>query len=227
MSSSNSINNINTACNTTSIPTESQVINISAGGYLQVTASLLDTALVTITVTDANGCTWTKQVPVYAEDVRCFAGNSGIAKVAICHQTGSSKNPCVQICVDQAAVQEHLAHGDFVGNCTSNCQKPANYGMVLNNAIISAPDLANPDKLSIKVMPNPTSFYFTMNIQSKNKDKVKLTIMDIAGRVIEQRTDVPANSTLQIGSKYHPGMYFAEVMQGKDRVVLKLIKEGQ
>ena len=39
--------------------------------------------------------------------------------------------------------------------------------------------------------------------------------------------DVPANSTLQVGGKYRPGIYLVEIMQGKEKQVLKLMKEGK
>jgi hypothetical protein len=82
-------------------------------------------------------------------------------------------------------------------------------------------------KLSIQVMPNPTSYYFTLILKSLGKENVKLTVTDITGRVVEQRTSVPANSSLQLGSQYHPGIYIAEFMQGNDRITLRLIKEGK
>jgi len=82
-------------------------------------------------------------------------------------------------------------------------------------------------KLSVKVAPNPTSYYFTLGLQSLSKENIKLVVTDITGRVIEQRTDVPANSTIQLGSSYHPGIYIAQFLQGTDRVTIRLIKEGK
>jgi RNA polymerase sigma factor (sigma-70 family) len=41
------------------------------------------------------------------------------AKVAICHVTGSKKNPFVTISVSSAAVETHLQHGDTLGPCPS------------------------------------------------------------------------------------------------------------
>jgi hypothetical protein len=54
-----------------------------------------------------------------------------------------------------------------------------------------------------------------------------MTVLDVTGRVIEQRTDIPANSTFQLGNSYHPGIYIAQFMQGNDTVTLRLIKEGK
>jgi hypothetical protein len=84
-----------------------------------------------------------------------------------------------------------------------------------------------PGKLTIKVMPNPTSYFFTLAMKSASKENVKMSVMDITGRVIEQRTDISANSAIQLGDKYHPGIYIAEFIQGNDRITLRLIKEGK
>jgi hypothetical protein len=103
---------------------------------------------------------------------------------------------------------------------SSNVSMINNHGNLSNN-------LEGTGKLSIKVMPNPTSYHFTLILNSLSKENVKLTVTDITGRVVEQRTSVPANSTLQLGSQYHPGTYIAEFVQGHDRVTLRLIKEGK
>ncbi|MEP6952053.1 MAG: hypothetical protein ABI863_22375 [Ginsengibacter sp.] len=44
--------------------------------------------------------------------------------------------------------------------------------------------------------------------------------------MIEPKTDVPANSTLQLGNTYRTGVYIAEIIQDKNKVVQRLIKEG-
>lgn len=75
-----------------------------------LTACLVDTARLTVTVTDANGCQFTSSATIFVEDVRCHAGNSGNQKVTICHGGKS-------ICVDAHAVSAHLAHGDTIGPC--------------------------------------------------------------------------------------------------------------
>ena len=79
-------------------------------------------------------------------------------------------------------------------------------------------------KLIVTVMPNPASYFFTLDMQSTSHEKIQIVVTDVTGRIIERKSDVSANSTLQIGSTYHQGVYFAEVFQGKERVILQLIK---
>jgi hypothetical protein len=88
-------------------------------------------------------------------------------------------------------------------------------------------ELTAAGKLSVKVMPNPTSYYFTLELKSLSQEKIKVIVTDITGRVLEQRTDIPANSTIQLAGNYHPGIYIAEFLQGSDKVTIRLIKEGK
>jgi hypothetical protein len=198
---------------------------VTAGTISLVTVSLFDDADFTVTVTDANGCTQTATVHEIAEDARCFAGKSPVVKVSMCHLTNSAKNPRVQICVDENAVQTHLDDGDYLGSCTIKTRDMSTTATEVSPAPVQQQEVLG--KLTVKVMPNPTSYFFKVVMKSLSKENVKVTVMDITGRVIEQKTDVPANSTIQLGDKYHPGIYIAEFLQGNDKIVLRLIKEGK
>ncbi|MEO6330355.1 MAG: HYR domain-containing protein, partial [Ginsengibacter sp.] len=195
---------------------------VGAGGKDSVTAILIKDAVFTISVTDFYGCTVTKTTTVHSEDDRCFAGNSSIVKVKLCHQTGIAGDKCHELCVDQSAVAAHLAHGDFLGSCTANCIAPPVYA----GRAINQPTIANPlpDELTIKAMPNPSATYFTLAIKSPVQDKVKMRVTDILGRVIEVKTGILPNGTIQIGGGYFPGTFIAEFIQGKEKVQVKLIK---
>lgn len=92
--------------------------------------------------------------------------------------------------------------------------------------IQQAADQTETGALSVKVLPNPTSYYFTAGLQSLSKENVSLVVTDITGRVIERRTEIAANSTIQFGNKYRPGTYLAQFLQGTDKVTVMLIKEG-
>jgi hypothetical protein len=128
-----------------------------------------------------------------------------------------------------------LGGGSIVIHSTSNTKSrlmdtvstKSNVSISNNQNSIGANDLEGNGKLSITVMPNPTSYYFTFIMKSLSKENVKLTVTDITGRVVEQRSSVAANSTLQLGSGYHPGIYIAEFIQGNNRINLRLIKEGK
>ena len=53
-----------------------------------------------------------------------------------------------------------------------------------------------------------------------------MRILDALGRIVETRSNVSANGSLRMGDRYRPGAYFIEVIQGKEKVVLKLIKQS-
>ena len=81
--------------------------------------------------------------------------------------------------------------------------------------------------LKVKVAPNPTSDYFTLKFSSESSENVNVNVTDVLGRTVEQITDIWSNGTLQIGEKYHPGIYIVQAIQGDHTVSLKLIKEGR
>lgn len=67
------------------------------------------TTTYTLTVTDANGCSRTDDVTVYVNDVRC---GKNMDKVVVCHRE-------IEICIDSKSVEDHLAHGDYLGRCVT------------------------------------------------------------------------------------------------------------
>ena len=79
--------------------------------------------------------------------------------------------------------------------------------------------------LKVQALPNPTFNYFTLVIQSGDTKTVQITISDAAGRVVELRPAIPPNGALTIGQNYRPGIYFAEIVQGKEKVTVKLVKQ--
>ena len=188
-------------------------------------------ATFTVTVTDANGCTTSRTSFVASEDARCFAGNSGNSKVKLGHQTGISTDKCHELCVAESAVPAHLVHGDFIGSCTPNCIAPVNTYGVAHNPDNTAEAIQNKGTLNsadgyfrIKAMPNPSATDFTLLIKSPKQDKVKMRVTDLLGRVIEVKPDIAPNGTIHLGSKYFPGTYIVEIMQGNEKRVVKLFK---
>jgi len=85
-------------------------------------------------------------------------------------------------------------------------------------------DQVVPGTLKVKVMPNPSGSHFTLLISSQSNDKVNVRIVDFMGRIIEVKPNIIPNGTVVVGSSFLPGTYIAEVIQGKEKAVLKLIK---
>jgi hypothetical protein len=79
--------------------------------------------------------------------------------------------------------------------------------------------------LEVIVSPNPSSAYFTINTRSNRNELLTITLVDVSGRVVEKRTQVNANTSIQVGNKLMPGIYFVEVVQGATRQRIKLVKQ--
>ncbi|HSK13271.1 MAG TPA: T9SS type A sorting domain-containing protein, partial [Phnomibacter sp.] len=140
--------------------TLSAVVNGGAPGYQYAwntgaqTSTLSVSAVGTynVQVTDANNCQASAGVNIQMVDVQC--GNNS-DKVMICHNGKA-------ICVSQAAVQEHLDHGDNLGSCAlkenTNATGSA-AGISLNNMPVLVYPNPVADRLNIvlnKIEPNAT-----------------------------------------------------------------------
>jgi hypothetical protein len=60
-------------------------------------------------------------------------------------------------------------------------------------------------------------------MRSSKADRLNMKVMDLSGKIIDKQNLTP-NNTVNIGSTYRPGVYLVEVIQGTERIVLKLIK---
>ena len=230
---SSSANNTCTGITYPSIIPLTSVTSTTWTGVLSSTTvslnvTLMQDAIFTLEITDASGCVYTKtgfltggnvNGNIDAEDVRCFAGNSSIVKVTLCHRTGSTKNPCVTLCVDENAVADHMAHGDFMGNCTSNCIAP-----VANAKVVPVLTSSTSGRLEATVMPNPTTNHFNLVIKGKDASPVTVRVMDVYGKVVMVNQKIGSYTTLRIGDNWTNGTYLVEVIQGNQRKLLKLIK---
>jgi hypothetical protein len=86
------------------------------------------------------------------------------------------------------------------------------------------PELAD---LQVKALPNPSNTNFTVTVKGNGQaGGVKMIVVDIDGRIIEQRT-LLNEQTFTIGDRYFPGIYILRFMQGEQSQQLKLIKMSQ
>lgn len=68
--------------------------------------------------------------------------------------------------------------------------------------------------LSIQAYPNPSVDRFRLSVQSKKETPVQIRVVDVLGRVVETRNNLPANHFLEIGELYPAGLYLVQVVQG-------------
>lgn len=80
---------------------------------------------------------------------------------------------------------------------------------------------------SVAAYPNPSTGAFRIQVKSGTAERIQLKAVDMLGRIIEQKANLPANQVLMIGSQYRKGVYLVEVTQGANRQVLKLIKTSE
>lgn len=80
------------------------------------------------------------------------------------------------------------------------------------------------NELKAKLSPNPTSTAFVLQVQSINKDAVKVTVYNSEGKRIRQLKTTNLNNII-LGEKYTSGSYLFEVRQGEKRTTVIGVKQ--
>lgn len=78
--------------------------------------------------------------------------------------------------------------------------------------------------LKVKILPNPSTHSFVLNIQSPNTKQVQVIVRNVNGQLVKKYINTPGQ-LLAIGNDWKAGVYFAEVKQGNENRVIKLIKQ--
>lgn len=193
----------------------------------------LSTGLNNFSVTASNqyGCTATSTVAFCVRDIRVSA--TANSNVSVCHtdlNTGATST--LQLAVSQVANQLAQNPQDKLGACgllpcTSNLiivsVAPIETVQIktINDAEVTV------DKLTVKVSPNPSSNVFVLVVSSPKTTQVSLRMIDMKGRITETRQNIPLNTPIRIGGELIAGLYIAEVVQGNDKVAVKLIKQNR
>ena len=85
-------------------------------------------------------------------------------------------------------------------------------------------DVIESRSFAVTITPNPTVGYFNLVAVTNDKNPVTVRVLDISGRVMETYGKVNANAIIQIGQTLSTGTYFAEVITGGQRKVVKIVK---
>ncbi|MES2332773.1 MAG: MopE-related protein [Bacteroidota bacterium] len=160
-----------------------------------------------------------------------------------CKHKGHGHNECNHQAHDSASCNDDVymtglfiaeeveSKGNTVIWNSYDCSAPAPVTAVnstsnVTNAVTaeSKQAVTTEEELKITVMPNPSTTYFTLKLESKYETPVNMRVMDARGRVIDAKSKIGSNSTIQIGHNYASGTYYAEMIQGGTRKVVQLIK---
>jgi hypothetical protein len=178
-----------------------------------VTQSIEVTASGTYSVTayDANGCpspqTPESSISIDVIDIRC---GHNLTKIILCHvPEGNPQNPQT-ICVGAPAIPPHLALHEF--DCLGPCSLyyPNRYS---SNA---------EEEFFAYAYPNPFNNGFNLEILSPSDENVQLNIYDLAGRKVEAYSGISEQDVF--GEKLGFGIYFAEIIQGQQVQMLRIVK---
>ncbi|MEP6554487.1 MAG: Ig-like domain-containing protein, partial [Ferruginibacter sp.] len=129
---------------------------------------------------------------------------------------------------DHLSVAWELPNGSFEAPIPGNRLSPfGSYfpGRTTIDFVAAMENVTNKGALKVKATPNPTQSYFTIAISSKKNELVSMIVTDAAGRVVEKKQHVAANSTIQLGNRLPAGIYFVEIMQGNEKQRVKLVKQ--
>jgi glucose/arabinose dehydrogenase len=79
-------------------------------------------------------------------------------------------------------------------------------------------------ELVVSISPNPTTSHFNLVIGGDINAPVSVRVLDAYGKVVEKYERTVSGQTLRVGQQLNAGIYFAEVIQGSQRKIVKIVK---
>ena len=129
-------------------------------------------------------------------------------------------------CVDEDAVAEHLAHGDFLGACTSDCKPPASLSSTNTSITSAGTKIVDPsEKLKVKILPNPatSAAEFILRAEGNAHETIQIAVVDMFGKVLHTAKG-SAYGDYRFGGKFASGIYIVKVLHGKEISTYKIVK---
>jgi hypothetical protein len=170
---------------------QSQTQQVSAAGTYSVT------------VNDKRGCVANQSILIKTLDVQCGNNNN---KVMICHNDR-------RICVAPESVQEHLNHGDHLGDC--NAYTSNKTSEIVNTEL--------KEINGIEIYPNPTTDNLFIIANNAGED-LSIHLFNSIGQKV--RSVNLSNAISMVSLKDLPvGIYYVYVKDAKQTMIKKIIKE--
>jgi hypothetical protein len=138
--------------------------------------------------------------------------------------------PGTNIKSGQGTTQIKVRFGNSAGAITVKANNSCGSGAVRSVSIampcrdVDQDNYGEEDEiLNVSVYPNPSSVDFTFDLSSLSDEQVTITIFDLTGRQLE--THKVTDKYFQCGENLRTGIYFAEIIFGENRKLVRLIKE--
>lgn len=106
--------------------------------------------------------------------------------------------------------------------CTPATSNNSGQGGIVTVPVV--PSASNPTGLQVVPMPNPAKGSFRLKVIKSASAMMRLTVMDSRGAILLVNNSWNSTEQLSFGDAFAPGIYYAEIISGKDKQVLKLIK---
>ena len=115
---------------------------------------------------------------------------------------------------------------DCVGTLSNIMVGPSCPGpMVPGNAKVNTVNITGNNILLLEVYPNPSAAEFTLVLKNSSKEKVTITVTDVAGRKVLEASTTTGKQPFRFGNNFKPGMYIVKVVQGDKKQTIRLTKE--
>jgi hypothetical protein len=79
-------------------------------------------------------------------------------------------------------------------------------------------------KLDATIFPNPSMDWFQVSVQTISEEPITIRVFDMQGKVLKQMV-YPTGNEFKIKASWIPGVYLLEIMQSKQVILKKLIKQ--
>lgn len=129
---------------------------------------------------------------------------------------------------DHLSVAWQMPDGNFEGPIPGSRLSPYSGGPggTPNKTLGEGIRDASAGSLKVTVMGNASnSDHFVIMTRSGSTQTLTIRLTDAQGRVIEQRVAVAPNTPIQVGNRLGAGIYIAEVVQGSEKRIVKLVKQ--
>jgi hypothetical protein len=193
-----------------------------AGATPTFTPTAEGTYIIQAKITNEFGCVSFCKITICVLDVR-VPGTNG-QKIYVCHYPQGNLPNVQTISVSINAVSAHIfspGHGDKLGTCE---QVPCGPNSILATTMPTGTIVQDVEinRLQARLMSASGSANINLYISSGDKEVITVKLHDMYGRLVKTFNGVTPNSMLKINENLTSGIYYAQVIQGKKTVSVKL-----